>query len=307
MDWSRFAIPVFGTLGALVLAWLFSLGGKAWANRNEDPKERYRRQKIANTFAVIFVVVVAILLWAKTLQHTSTFLGLIGAGLAVALREPLLSIAGRIAIFTGHIYGVGDRIEINKMSGDVIDIGTFYTRMMEIGNWVGGDQPSGRIVQFSNATIFGTPVFNYTQNFSYIWDEIKIPITYASNIAALTDILMETGSTYTRDFLKEAQSDLEKMKHFFLVPSFDLKPSTFLKVTDNWIEITLRYIVDPKARRAATSFLYKHAFDRIKERDDIQIASSTMDLTLHQPDLKLLTNRDERKATNDDVDSSEAA
>ena len=120
-------------------------------------------------------------LWSKALPHTSTFLGLIGAGLAIALREPLLSIAGRLAVFAGHMYSVGDRIEINKMSGDVIDIGFFYTRMMEIGNWVKGDQYSGRIIQFANAQIFGTAVFNYTQNFSYIWDEIKLPITYASS------------------------------------------------------------------------------------------------------------------------------
>lgn len=284
MNSLQFEIPVIGTFAAFLLAWLISLGGKAWGNATDDRKERYRRQKIVNTFAVVFVGVVCIVLWSKNLQHTSTFLGLIGAGLAVALREPLLSIAGRIAIFTGHMYGVGDRIQIEKMSGDVIDVGTFYTRMMEIGNWVGGDQPSGRIVQFSNAQIFGQPVYNYTQNFSYVWDEIKLMITYSSNIKAVRQILLDCGSDYTHEFLHEAKADLERMKKFFLVPAFDLKPAVYMKVTDNWIELTLRYIVDPKKRRSATTFLYGAVFDAIRNRDDVQIASSTMDLTLHNAD-----------------------
>lgn len=143
------------------------------------------------------------------------------------------------------------------MSGDVIDVGTFYTRMMEIGNWVGGDQPSGRIVQFSNSNIFGKPVYNYTQNFSYIWDEIRLPITYSSNLDSLKQIMLECASQYTKEFLKDAESEIERMKRFFLVPDFDLKPGVYVKVTDNWVELTLRYIVDPKKRRAASTFLFQ--------------------------------------------------
>jgi small-conductance mechanosensitive channel len=282
MNWMRFEVPVLGTIAALIVGWLLTLAGKLWAHRRSDRKERYRRQKISNTFALIFVVLAATLLWARNLQHTSTFLGLIGAGLAVALREPLLSIAGRVAIFAGRMYGVGDRIQIEQMSGDVIDVGTFYTRMMEIGNWVGGDQPSGRIVQFSNSNIFGKPIYNYTQNFSYIWDEIKIPITYASNVESVKRIMLDAGRAYTEEFLKEAQADLEQMQRFFLVPTVDLKPAIFLKVTDNWVELTLRYIVDPKKRRVASTFLYDAVFKKIRELGDVQIASSTMDITVHR-------------------------
>ncbi len=283
MNWVQFKVPVLGTVAALIVGWLIALAGKLWSRSSREAKEHYRRQKMANTLALVFTVACVVLLWARSLQHTSTFLGLIGAGLAVALREPLLSIAGRIAIFMGHMYDIGDRIEIDKMSGDVIDVGTFYTRMMEIGNWVGGDQPSGRIVQFSNSRIFGTPVFNYTQNFSYIWDEIKLPVTYASNVNAMKDILLQAASSYTETFLKEAESDLERMRHFFFIPALDLKPAVFMKVTDNWVELTLRYIVDPKKRRAASNFLFGEVFTRLRSLNDVQIASSTMDVTVNHP------------------------
>jgi small-conductance mechanosensitive channel len=172
-------IPVLGTIAVLVVgAIILAVGHKIVASRCNNPKEEYRRQRLLSTLVVVIGAAIIVALWSRLFQHTSTFLGLIGAGLAVALREPLLSIAGRIAIFVGHMYTAGDRIEINKMSGDVIDVGFFYMRMMEIGNWIGGDQYSGRLIQFANAQVFGTAVFNYTGNFAYIWDEIKLPVTY---------------------------------------------------------------------------------------------------------------------------------
>lgn len=278
-------IPVFGTIGVLVIGWiLVTVGHKFVEGHSKNQKDEYRKVRLLNTVVLVIGVAIIIGLWSKVFQHTSTFLGLIGAGLAVALREPLLSIAGRIAIFVGHMYTVGDRIEINKMSGDVIDVGFFYTRMMEIGNWIGGDQYSGRIIQFANAQIFGAAVFNYTRNFAYIWDEIKLPVTYASNVKAATDLLKRVGGEYSREFMEGAEAEVHKMQRIFMVPTFELQPSVFMKVTDNWVELTLRYLVDPHKRRSATTFIFGEVFRQIRERDDIDIASSTMTLTVQRED-----------------------
>src|SRR6185437_5918482 len=179
MDFLPHPIAIIGTVVVVVVGWLIiSAGQKFIGTHSKGLKEQYRRSRLLTTLVTIIGGVILVALWARIVPRKETFFGLLGAGLAVALREPLLSIAGRLAIFAGHMYTAGDRIEIHKLSGDVIDVGFFYTRMMEIGNWVGGDQYSGRMIQFANAEIFGTPVFNYTRNFSYIWDEIKIPITY---------------------------------------------------------------------------------------------------------------------------------
>jgi small-conductance mechanosensitive channel len=280
-----YPISTFGTLGVIILAYLLHLISKRIIeSRGESGPERYRHRKFVST--IIFVVAILAIgaLWSRLLQQKSTFFGILGAGLAIALREPLLAIAGRIAIFAGHMYTVGDRIEINKMGGDVIDIGFFYTRLMEIGNWVKADQVTGRITQFSNSIIFGTPVFNYTQNFSYIWDEIVIAITYDSNFDAATKILLDAADQYTREFLKTAESEIEKMRHSFVVPGFELKPSVFTNVTDNYVELTLRYIVDPKKRRAAKSFIFDRTLACLKKHDDITMGSTTMDLTVRHPD-----------------------
>lgn len=297
MSFLAHPISVFGTVGVLVVGWLVLTLGHRWIDAHAaNPKEQYRRQRLLSTLVVVIGGAIILGLWARLVPHASTFLGLIGAGLAVALREPLLSIAGRMAIFFGHMYTAGDRIEINKMSGDVIDVGFFYTRMMEIGNWIGGDQYSGRIIQFANAQIFGASVFNYTRNFAYIWDEIKLPITYASNVKAATEMLKTVGGEYTREFMKNAEPQIEKMQRIFMTPRFEVEPMVFMKVTDNWVELTLRYLVDPKKRRAASSYMFNEIFRQIRERKDIEIGSTTMSLTMQEADHAEGEREDDREA-----------
>lgn len=272
---------ILGTAIAFLLAFFVKFVGDHFIKSVADPKERYRRFKFLNTAVFIFVVVALIVLWGRLFHNKGTFFGLLGAGMAIALKEPLLSIAGRIAIFAGHMYSVGDRIEISKISGDVIDVGMFYTRMMEIGNWITSDQATGRIVQLPNSQIFGTPVYNYTQNFSYLWDQIELPLTYDSNTDAATRIMSDAGTEYTREFMQKAEHDLEQMRHSFLVPSFELKPQVYVSFDSNFVTLTMRYIVDPKQRRAAKTFLFSQMLSKIAEREDVHFGSSTMDLAVH--------------------------
>lgn len=283
--WAAYKGPIIATAAVVFVAWLLYGVARLYFRRSEqDRREQYRKLNVASTVLLVLALVALVIIWAMPLQRTGTFLGLIGAGVAIALKEPLLSIAGRIAILWGHMFRVGDRIEINKMKGDVIDIGFFYTLMMEIGNWINGDQASGRIVQFSNSQIFGTPVFNYTANFRYIWDELMLPVTYSSNVRAAAEILLDAGREYTREFLQGAHQDLERMRQYFLVSDVELDPQVYFQVTSNWLQLNMRYVVDPKKRRAAQSFIFDRVFAALEEHKDIQIGSDTMDLTVHQPE-----------------------
>ncbi len=279
----KYPYAEIGTPTIITLALIIYFVGKAIIyTAHQDRKTRYSKSSALATILLVVCAAVIVVLWARTLHNTGTFLGLVGGGVAIALKEPLLSIAGRIAILAGNIYSVGDRVQVEKLTGDVIDVGFFYTRMLEIGNWIAGDQATGRIVQFSNSKIFGdTPVFNYTKDFSYIWDEIMLPITYASNVKMATEILTEAGSEYTKEFLQGAQEQLEHMRRYFLVPSMELKPQVFMTVNSNWVELKMRYVVEPKKRRAASNFIWHRAFERLQGRDDITIASETSDIAIH--------------------------
>src|SRR5581483_7610579 len=159
--WLPYPIPVIGTIVTVFLAAIlhFSLGAYA-RHAASDQREQYRKRKFFTTIVAFAAGAAIVILWAHTLRQKGTMIGLIGAGLAIALKEPLLSIAGRLAIFTGHMYNAGDRIELQQMAGDVIDIGFFYTRLLEIGSWITADQYSGRILLIPNSMIFGTPIMN---------------------------------------------------------------------------------------------------------------------------------------------------
>lgn len=279
----KYPYAELGTPLVILAAIFLNSAGKKWLGRKQrNFHEHYRKRQILVTVLVVGSTLAVIVLWARLLEYTGTFLGLLVGGLAIALREPLLAIAGRIAILTGRAYSVGDRIQIESVVGDVIDIGFFYTRLMELGNWIGGDQATGRIVQFSNSKIFGTtPVYNYTRDFGYIWDELMLPLTYDSDIQAATGILLEAAGQYTREFLDGAQAQIQQMRQYFLVPDFELKPQVFMTVTSNWVELRMRYVVDPKKRRVACNFIWQHAFKHLQGRKGITVASQTSNVAIH--------------------------
>lgn len=284
MRFLPYPIAMIGTLVVLAAAWIVNTTvRRQLVRRVEDARERYRRHQILSTSMLIVVVIALIVLWGRLLPYGGAFLGLIVAGVAVTLREPLLAIAGRLAILANRMYSAGDRIEVNGIKGDVIDVGVLYTRLMELGSWIGGDLVTGRIVQFSNSAVFAHALFNYTRDFPYIWDEIQIPVTYDSDLQVARGILLRVGQEYTGEFLQGAETELERMGRYFLVPILELNPTVFMAVTSNWVELSLRYVVDPKRRRVARTFIYEEVFRLIREDGDITVASQTMDLTVHSP------------------------
>jgi len=283
----QYPVATIGTAAAIVGAFLIDRIGVMLIRRaGGSSQQRYIRRTNLGLLITMAVIVVLVILWGRLLQNKGTFFGLLGAGLAFALREPLLSIAGRLSIWAGHLYRVGDRIEFQNMAGDVIGIGIFYTRMLEIGNWIKGDQATGRIVQFPNASVYQHPVYNYTQNFSYIWDELMLPVTYASDVAAASEILVKTGDEYTRDFLGPAAAEIERLRASFLLPDLNLKPTVYTRVTSNYVELTMRYLVDPRQRRPVNSWLFERIFERVSANPQIAISSETYDLTVHPPEQK---------------------
>ncbi len=283
----HYPVATIGTAIAIVAAFLVDRIAVMLIRRGTgSPQQRYIRRTNLGLLTTMVTLVVLVILWGRLLQNKGTFFGLLGAGLALALKEPLLSIAGRMSIWAGHLYRVGDRIEFQNMAGDVIGIGIFYTRMLEIGNWIKADQATGRIVQFPNASVYQHPVYNYTQNFSYIWDELMLPVTYASDVAAASAILVKTGEEYTRDFLGPAAAEIKQLRASFLLPDLNLKPTVYTRVTSNYVELTMRYLVDPRQRRPVNSWLFERIFERVSANPQIAISSETYDLTVHPPEKK---------------------
>ncbi len=154
-----------------------------------DVHRRYKARKLINFFAFLAIVTIAISAFSQHLASATLSLGVLGAGIAFALQEVIVSIAGWIAIKTGGYYAPGDRIQIAGIKGDVIDISILRTTVMEIGEWVSADLYSGRVVRVPNSSLFKSPVFNYSGDFPFLWDELTLPVRYGSDWELARNIL----------------------------------------------------------------------------------------------------------------------
>jgi hypothetical protein len=209
----------------------------------------------------------------------ATIIGILGAGVAFASQEVIGSFAGYLNIITGNIFRIGDRIRISNVVGDVLDISFMRTTVMEIGEWVKADQYTGRVVSLANRVVFSDPVFNYTQHSRYIWDEIMIPVTYDTNWSRAVEIILTKGQELTSPFHANARAEFEEMvKKYPSLHEVPVEPSVYIIMTDNWIELTLRYIAEVWNRRAVKGQIHSELLKCFEKEPDIKVASVTVDI-----------------------------
>ncbi|RQW89015.1 MAG: mechanosensitive ion channel family protein [Geobacter sp.] len=209
----------------------------------------------------------------------ATIIGIMGAGVAFASQEVIGSFAGYMNIITSNIFRIGDRIRIGNVAGDVLDISLLRTTVMEIGEWVKADQYTGRIVSLANRVIFSDPVSNYTQHSCYLWDEIMIPVTYDSNWQRAVEIILAKGQELTASFHAGARAEFAEMvKKYPSLHEVPVEPSSYITMTDNWIELTLRYIVEARDRRVVKGQIHSGLLKCFDEEPDIRVASMTVDI-----------------------------
>jgi len=248
--------------------------------RMKQAKMRYSFKK---TISILYVLIFLFALVAIWLEQTETILisyGLIGAGIAVSLQDVFKNFAGGIIIFSTGIYRVGDRVEINGKIGDVMDIGVLYTTMMEIGVWVDGNQTTGRLSIIPNSNVLTNNVNNFTKDHNFIWDEISLPITYESDWRKASDIILEIVKKETKDIAIKAGKEITKLGEKYYLPKKPVDPIIFLTLTDNWINLNIRYVTDTKERRIIRDRLSKLILIEIGKSKNITIASETIDVTL---------------------------
>jgi small-conductance mechanosensitive channel len=255
---------------------------------------RYKAQKGIEILGYTLLVILAITYFSGSIKDFTIIIGLFTAGLAFTLQELILSIAGSLYIFLVKVYKPGDRIEINGIKGDVIDVDSIYTTMMEIGEWVSSDNYSGRIVKLSNAFVFKGPIYNYSQDFPFIWDEFNLPIRYGSDIDLAKSIIIKIAKEILSDFVINSKSEWQSVVNKYYIEDAQIDPTLAIALTDNWIQFNLRYIVDFKKRR-----LTKHLLnDKIRAEFEntngkIILASTTIEL-VKIPDLNINLDTDKK-------------
>ena len=241
----------------------------------KDVRKRYSWRKIITyilTFLSIFLIG---RIWFQGFQSAATFLGIFAAGIAIALQDLLANIAGWLFILWRRPFDVGDRIEISGHAGDVIDKRLFMFTLMEIGKWVDADQSTGRVIHLPNGMVFKSPLANYSQGFSYIWNEIPVLVTFESNWEKATEILMKIANEHAEHLSAEAEKRLMKAAKKFMIFYNKLTPIVWTSVKDSGVLLTIRYLSDPRKRRGNEQAIWEDILRQFGKCADIDFAYPT--------------------------------
>jgi small-conductance mechanosensitive channel len=199
-------------------------------------------------------------IWFSQSQHLATAVGLVTAGMAFALQRVITAIAGYLVILRGSTFNIGDRIAMSGVRGDVIALNFMQTTIMEMGEtsgqqadarstWVHARQYTGRIVTVSNAKVFDDPVYNYSRQFKYLWDEIHVPVPYGSDYARVEQIMLQAARRHTEDLSQIGRAALDELRQRYDLPDTSTEPRVYCRLTDKWIELTVRFFVSDRGVR----------------------------------------------------------
>ncbi len=241
----------------------------------EDPKQRYTWRRSVSFIIGFLTVILIASVWVKAIGQFGAFLGLLTAGLAIALKDMLTNIAGWIFILARKPFNLGDRVQIGEHAGDVIDLRLFQFTLLEIGNWVDADQSTGRIIHIPNGTIFTQAQSNYSSGFKFIWNEIGVLVTFESNWGKAKDLMEEIVSEHAKELSADAEKRIIEASKKYMIFYQYLTPIVYTSVKDSGIMLTMRYICDPRKRRITENDIWEDLLKAFSTFEDIEFAYPT--------------------------------
>ncbi|HXW04720.1 MAG TPA: mechanosensitive ion channel domain-containing protein [Vicinamibacterales bacterium] len=265
------------------------------AATGRHPNERlmFWTRQGASVGAATLSVMALLSIWFDDPTRLATGLGIFGAGLAFALQRVVTALAGYLVILRGKTFTVGDRITMGGVRGDVIALSFMQTKIMEMGQppavqgadpamWVRARQFTGRIVTVTNDKVFDEPVYNYTREFPFIWEEMTVPVPYRADRARAEAILLECVAASTEALDVRSEPVRRALERRYIISLDDLTPRVFYRLTDNWLELTVRFIVRDHGVRDLKDAIAR-AVLREFERAGIRVASATYEITAAIP------------------------
>ena len=256
--------------------------------RHRNERVMFWSRQGASITAAILLVVILLSVWFDDPQRLTTGLGLFGAGLAFALQRVVTAFAGYVIVMRGNTFTVGDRITMGGVRGDVIALTFTQTKIMEMGQppavqgadpamWVRSRQFTGRIVTVTNDKVFDEPVYNYTREFPFIWEEMMVPIPYRADRARAEAILLACVASQTEAPDHRSQPVRQALEKRYFINVDDLTPRVFYRLTDNWLELTVRFIVPAHGVRDIKDAVARAVLEQF-DAARIELASATYEI-----------------------------
>lgn len=277
----RITATVVLLVALFVLRWVVA----RWVSRKvTDPDLMFRARKSVTYVATAIFVVVVSWVWLPFFDDLGTFLGLLSAGLAIALADVFLDIAGWLFIIFRRPFKVGDRIEINGTAGDVIDVRVFRFTVLEIRNWVDADQSTGRIVHIPNGMLFKHATANFTEGFFHIWHEIPVLVTFESDWRRAEELIhaamapVAISEAEAREHQRSASESRD-----YLIQFRELKPKVYVSTRDSGVLLTARMLVVARTRRGVEDAVWRKLLDLIKDEPSVSLAYETSRMIISDP------------------------
>ena len=276
---SLFVKCVAAAVGILIIHVAFRVLEHTLPRRFGRADARYKVRKLIVFSGYLSILLFLAFVFEDRLGRLSFAIGAVGAGVAVALQDVLASLAGAFSIGFSKLYTVGDRIQIGDTRGDVIDISLLRTTLMETGSWVSGDLYNGRIVRIPNSVVLKGSVFNYSQGFRFIWDEIRVLFTNTSDCQFAREMLLRVAKEAIGEYLVEAQTSWKVISDDYRSENPPLEPTVALVVNGGSLEFAVSYVIDYTKRTTMKDRLFMKIADEVSSSDGrLQWASSRVTL-----------------------------
>ena len=243
--------------------------------RVDDSRLVYQWSKGSSQVAFVVAFLLVTMIWLEAIRSLGTFLGLLSAGIAIALKDLVASLAGWVFILWRRPFQLGDRIQIGDQAGDVIDIRIFQFTLLEIGNWVAADQSTGRVIHVPNAHVLNETLFNYTSQFEFIWNEMPVLVTFESDWRKAKELLQQILEAHIGETVADAEKSVRTASRKFLIHFRKLTPKVYTSVEDSGVLLTLRFICHARQRRGKAEEIWEAVLDAFEREPGIDFADPT--------------------------------
>jgi small-conductance mechanosensitive channel len=259
-----------GTIILLILlvaiffsSWLEGLLGRLPLARRQVDTLR----TVARLALQVFAVLLTLLVIFGPPGQLGTFLGLAGAGLTVALKDFIISFVGWFVLMGRNGIRLGDWVEINGVTGEVVELGMFHTVLLETGNWTDSGHPTGRRVTFTNSFAIEGHYFNFSTSGQWMWDELQIVLPQGQDPFPIVDAIQKKVVEATEESAGLAEKEWQRAARSRDMSALSAAPAINVRPVIGGIELAVRYITRASERYQLRAKLYHVAMDLLARKD----------------------------------------
>ena len=244
-------------VGLFFDSWLERLLGRLSLDRRQVETLRTVTRVAVQVAAVLFILLVILGLPGQL----GTFLGLAGAGLTVALKDFIVGFIGWLVLMGKNGIRLGDWVEINGVSGEVVELGMFHTVLLETGNWTDSGHPTGRRVTFTNSFAIEGHYFNFSTSGQWLWDELQVVLPTGQDPYPIIDAIQKKVAEATSEAAKQAEQEWQRAARSRDMSALSAAPAINVKPVIGGVEIAVRYVTRANERYRLRAKLYQAAVD----------------------------------------------